>query len=219
MIEDHYLPLDQLLPDLANYNLHSPEQVALLASQILAVGFTAPFLVGTNRTICAGHRRRLALLKLRADNHAEPDGVKPGWLVPCRVGDWTEVQRLKVLIGDNVDPAAIDYDTEKLTALLATLSNQGELEGSGYDEARLEELLGGLAGEGVDPNAEWEGMPEFEQPDAMPYRTIDVHFADEEAAQDFARLIGQGLTEKTKYVWHPEQKAKSERQQYECDEP
>lgn len=168
-IRDEYLPLDSLLPDTANYNQHAPESIALLASQIVSVGFTAPFLIDANtRLIAAGHRRRLALFKLRADGHAEPEGVKPGWQVPCRVGDWSEIQRLKVLIGDNPDPARIDYDGERLTALLSELSNAGELDGSGYDEARLEALIGELAATGEAPDFGTGGLREGVDPDEVP---------------------------------------------------
>lgn len=49
----------------------------------------------------------------------------------------------------------------------------------------------------------WKGMPEFEQEDNPTYKTIYVHFRSEEDYQEFAKLIGQNLTEKTKSIWHP----------------
>lgn len=49
----------------------------------------------------------------------------------------------------------------------------------------------------------WQGMPEFNQPDAGPFRTIKVHFNDQAAVDAFAKLIGQNLTEQTKWVWYP----------------
>lgn len=230
MIQNDVLPLDELLPDTANYNRHSPENVALLASQILAVGFTAPFLVDAKtRMIAAGHRRRLALLKLREEGHPEPDGVQPGWCVPCRVGEWTELQRLKVLIGDNVDPARLDYDGERLTELLGVLAEQGELGGSGYSDERLAELVEELAAEqagagrgsgaGVDPNSEWDGMPEFVQDDMTPHRTLHVHFADEAAVQDFQRLIEQEFSPEARYIFHPRQARESFTGLRYADEP
>jgi hypothetical protein len=50
----------------------------------------------------------------------------------------------------------------------------------------------------------WVGMPEFEQKDNKTYKTIYVHFRNEEDYQEFAKLIGQKLTNKTKSIWHPE---------------
>ena len=50
---------------------------------------------------------------------------------------------------------------------------------------------------------EWEGMPEFVQEQQKPYAQIIVRFDNEEALQEFAGLIGQKLTNKTKSIWHP----------------
>ena len=213
MIQSQHVPLDRLLPDSRNPKQHDPENIKRLVSRIQAVGFTSPVLVDEKTGIlCAGHRRRLALHWLRENSFPEPDGIEPGWLVPARVGSWTELQALQVLVGDNEDPAEISFDQTNLTALLAELDQHGGLEGAGYDAARLDELIGELGGEyrgtgsGVDPNAEWDGMPEFDQPDATAYQTIKVHFCDDVAVAEFAALIGQDLTSQSKWIWHPEQK-------------
>jgi hypothetical protein len=50
---------------------------------------------------------------------------------------------------------------------------------------------------------EWVGMPEFVQEKQEPYSQIIVRFNSEEDLQDFAKLIGQKLTNKTKSIWHP----------------
>lgn len=62
--------------------------------------------------------------------------------------------------------------------------------------------LGG-AGEGDNIDGLWQGMPEFGQDDLSPHRTLNVHFASDEDAMAFAELIGQRLTDKTKYIWYP----------------
>ena len=50
-------------------------------------------------------------------------------------------------------------------------------------------------------------MPEFHQ-SPKAHRSLLVHFETAEAVEDFERIIGQSLSEKTKYIWHP----KKERQ-------
>lgn len=50
---------------------------------------------------------------------------------------------------------------------------------------------------------EWQGMPEFIQEDKQPIQTIVVSFETKEDVQDFAELIGQKLTYKTKSIWFP----------------
>ena len=49
----------------------------------------------------------------------------------------------------------------------------------------------------------WTAMPEYEQKDNPTHKTIYVHFRSEADYQEFAKMIGQNLTEKTKSIWHP----------------
>jgi hypothetical protein len=49
----------------------------------------------------------------------------------------------------------------------------------------------------------WKGMPEFDQEDNPTYKTIYVHFRNEEDYKEFAKIVGQTLTDKTKSIWHP----------------
>lgn len=49
----------------------------------------------------------------------------------------------------------------------------------------------------------WEGMPEFVQEKQTPYAQIIFRFNSEEDLQNFAKVIGQKLTKKTKSAWHP----------------
>lgn len=49
----------------------------------------------------------------------------------------------------------------------------------------------------------WQGMPEFVQEDDPPYKKLIINFRNEEDYKQFADLIKQKLTEKTKSVWFP----------------
>ena len=60
--------------------------------------------------------------------------------------------------------------------------------------------------DGVDENSvevAWNDMPEFVQEKQEPYSKIIVRFENEEDLQEFATMIGQKLTAKTKSIWHP----------------
>lgn len=48
-----------------------------------------------------------------------------------------------------------------------------------------------------------KGMPEFVQKDNPPYKTIYLHFRNEEDYKSFAKLVKQNLTNKTKSIWYP----------------
>lgn len=50
---------------------------------------------------------------------------------------------------------------------------------------------------------EWVDMPEFVQPKKEAYKTLIIRFNNEEDYQEFATLIDQKLTNKTKSIWHP----------------
>jgi hypothetical protein len=52
--------------------------------------------------------------------------------------------------------------------------------------------------------SEWQGMPEFVQGRTRPYSTLIVRFDSEEDLQEFAQIISQKLTSKTKSIWHPQ---------------
>jgi len=55
----------------------------------------------------------------------------------------------------------------------------------------------------INCETEWVGMPEFVQEKQTPYSMITVRFDSEKDLQEFAKLIGQPLTNKTKSIWHP----------------
>lgn len=73
-----------------------------------------------------------------------------------------------------------------------------------YQPANLAEFLGM---DDEDDTKEWQkhwvGMPEFEQEDNAPYKKLIVSFRNKEDYDEFATMIGQKLTEKTKSIWHP----------------
>jgi len=47
-------------------------------------------------------------------------------------------------------------------------------------------------------------MPDFDHEDKTSFQSIHVHFADPEAVEEFATLIGQKLSDKTRSIWYPE---------------
>lgn len=54
-----------------------------------------------------------------------------------------------------------------------------------------------------DQYPEWVGMPEFNQQEKEPFKTLMVRFETEQDYLDFQQRIGQQLTNKTKSIWHP----------------
>ena len=50
---------------------------------------------------------------------------------------------------------------------------------------------------------DWEGMPEFEQQDLSPKKSISVHFANYDDMRKFAKLVSQTVTPETQSIWYP----------------
>ena len=149
--------------------------------------------------ICAGNHRFLAARQLGFDT------------LPVTWIDCDDETALRVMIADNAttrrghdNPAAL---AELLAELAATETGLGA--GLGYDGDDLDSLLNDLAGMpqsagGVnDPNAEWEGMPEFNQPENPAFRTLIVHFDSPQSVADFAVKINQDFSAEAKYINYP----------------
>ena len=51
---------------------------------------------------------------------------------------------------------------------------------------------------------DWDGMPEFDQPEAEAWKVLKVRFRNEEDLREFAERIDQtNITLKTKGIWFP----------------
>lgn len=55
----------------------------------------------------------------------------------------------------------------------------------------------------MDWKDEWKDMPEFVQEKQEPFAKITFRFETEEDLNNFSKLIGQKLTNKTKSAWYP----------------
>jgi hypothetical protein len=49
----------------------------------------------------------------------------------------------------------------------------------------------------------WKGMPEYKQDDNGPWKTIKMHFRNEEDFNEFSKLTENNLSKKTKSAWYP----------------
>lgn len=183
-IADEYRALDSLAPHSLNYNAHGAQQVASLADAVRLVAFTAPIICRPDGVILGGHARRLALLKLREEGYPEPQGILPGWQVPCRVVECNAVDEKRILVTDNPDPAQIEYDSQALASLLSDLQSAEALSGTWYDEARLDELIGEIAREPEPGADEWgAALGNLPEGDKAPFQQMTFTLSDAQAEQ------------------------------------
>ncbi len=55
----------------------------------------------------------------------------------------------------------------------------------------------------IESENHWTDMPEFIQEKQKPFSQIVIRFNSEKDLNEFAKIIGQKLTPKTKSIWHP----------------
>lgn len=190
-----FMKVADLVPYAKNARLHNAEQVEKLTESLKEFGFTNPVLIDENNVIIAGHGRILAAERLgleqvpvRRLTHLDENQKKAYRLVDNRLaeigGGWDQV----LLSAEVVDLKTDNYDLDVL----------------GFDATYINSLLN--VGEVVNnPNAEWVGMPEFEQENQGPHRQIVIKFASDEAVEKFGQLIAQNISPATNYLWFPKQ--------------
>jgi ParB-like chromosome segregation protein Spo0J len=165
------------------------QQIASIAASIVQFGFTNPLLVDENHVLIAGHGRLAAAQQLGRTE-----------LPVIVLAGLSDTQKQALRIADNKLALTAGWDDDLLRAELMDLRDVGfDLALTGFGEMEVAQLFA----PDTDPLAEWDGMPEFEQADESAHQTIAVHFKDQAAVEAFAALIGQPLTNKTRFVWFP----------------
>lgn len=118
-----------------------------VAASIQEFGFGAPIVVqaGTNMII-AGHTRLKAALNL-------------GWKkVPCRILEITDRNAERLAIADNKTNEIADWNEEHLQEIMAKFEPE-ELEGLGFTDDELKDLLGDQESEGSEEEESFEELP------------------------------------------------------------
>ena len=146
-----YLPLSEVGRAPRNPNGHD---LPALRSSIRRHGFVEPVIVD-ERTgfLLGGHGRLDTLVEMEASGEAPPPGVhstKAGWTVPVVLGYSSEndAEAEALLLAMIALPRAGDVHQQLLTEMLSDLaaSDRG-LDGTGYTNDDLTDLLSGAAGD------------------------------------------------------------------------
>lgn len=179
-----------------NYRKHPKAQLDHIQRSIVEQGFYRNVVVSQDMTILAGHGIVEAAKRL---------GMKRIPVVTLPIaGDSKRAMRL--IVGDNEIGGMAESDETKLAALLREVSTGdiAELVGTGFDDqsyATLMMLVGQT--QGNDPDAEWKGMPTFNQRDMSAKRSIIVHFKADKDVEKFVKALKIKVTPKTKFIWFP----------------
>lgn len=191
---------EQLLPNEMNYRLHPKRQQDALSGSLNELGWVDDVKVNKRTSELWGPNDRFVETLLDGHSRAKLALRKGEKSIPVKYLDLTpQEEALFLAVFDPITYMA-ETDSALLDALLREV-NTGE--------STLQELLEDMAVDaGIvppdDPNEHWRGMPEFKQEDQTSYQSIHVHFKSAEDRNDFAELVGQKLTEKTRSIWYPE---------------
>jgi len=130
-----WIAIDKLTPwaDNPRINDHAVEDVA---RSIQRFGFASPIIARTeNNEVIAGHTRLKAAIKLGLDK------------VPVRFMDLDPADARMLALADNRVAELADWDDDALATILRELDADGlNLDGLGWEESSLDEILNGLAG-------------------------------------------------------------------------
>lgn len=199
-------PIEKVRPYKKNPRNIPQSAIDKVATSLKEFGWRQPVVVDKRGIIVVGHARYLAAQALELES------------VPVHIAKNLTAKQVKAYrIADNRVGEEAEWDEDLLKSELEDLeAGEFDLTAIGFDEVECLQLL---AGEGEnDVEAEWQGMPEFEQPDATAHRQIIVNFKDDAAVDDFADKMGQKLTDKTRSIWHPEEEiARYADKQYAAD--
>ena len=188
-----YIDKNKIKPFKNNPRLHSEEQIEQIANSIAEFGFRIPIAIDENFTILAGHGRYRAAEIMNMSQ------------VPVvQHNDLSDVQKKAFIIADNKITLNSVWQNDILWDQVKDLDKLGfNLDILGFNDAELMPMLD--SNTVSDFSSEWEGMPEYNSEDLSAYRTIRVHFNTDEDVEAFAKKVGQDITEKTKFIYFPEE--------------
>lgn len=193
--------IEDLVLDPRNANRGTERGAAMLESSLREFGAGRSILVDKNGVVIAG-------------NKTFEQAVAMGFEIETVISDGSKlvvVQRSdieidsprgrRLAIADNrAGEISLRWDSDVLAEMLNR--DKASLEGM-FREDELAAMLGNAGESAFDAAAEWEGMPEYENENKKPAAELLVYFATAEDKVSFGDLIGQGVTVKTKEIWHP----------------
>jgi hypothetical protein len=184
--------------DPANRRLHGDRNLGMVTDALRQVGAARSIVVDEDNVILAGNgvTQAAAAAGITKVRFIDAGGDE---LIAVRRSGLTADQKRSLALFDNRTSELAEWNVEQLAADLKS----GEDLSAFFLDGELAAM--GLAGQAVaDPQAEWSGMPEFEQTDIKPFRSIAVHFKDADAVRDFEQLLGRPLTDE-RFLWIPQQ--------------
>jgi hypothetical protein len=196
------MKLSDLKQDTMNANKGTPRGRKVLASSLEQYGAGRSVLIDRDGNLIAGNKtaQQAANAGIEDVIVVQTDGTQ---LVAVQRTDLSmdDPKALGLAVADNrSSEVGLQWDADVLKELSVDLDLQPY-----FTEAEFADLTGTALPDPDDAEDEWDGMPEADNEDVAK-RHLTIHFLTEQDVQDFANLIQQSITDKTKYIWYPLQK-------------
>ena len=195
--------ISELIPDHANANKGTERGRYALEASLRQYGAGRSILLDKNGRIIAGNKTVEVAADVGLDDVliVQTDGTKIVAVQRTDLDIDSPEGRGLAYADNRVGELSLSWDAEQV---LADLNAGMDLSGLFFD-FEIDKILG-REGEPLDPNAEWQGMPEFHQEDVFgAVATVKVHFASEQALTEFSKLVGQTVNKESKFIWYPKQ--------------
>jgi hypothetical protein len=187
------IEINKIKVDLDNPNQMTEAQFTALKENIGKYGYLVPIIVDKNFNIADGEHRYLAYKEM---------GMKE---IPAYVLDIKDPDRrlLRQVMNKLKGEHDFEKDKDEFKILTEKLSVEDikKLIGPVVD---LDHYLEAIQLDDI--KDEWIGMPAFDQKDLTAKFQILVSFKDEKAREDFGKAIGRKFTDRTRFIWYPQQK-------------
>lgn len=192
--------LTDFTPDLCNANKGTVRGLAMLEDSLRKYGAGRSILVDKHNRIIAGNKTAESAVDI---------GLTEAIVVPTDGKQLVVVQRTDIdldtpqgrelAIADNrVGELDLAWSADELSAL----ANDGVDLSQFFNDGELAHVLN--MGDELDYQRAWQGMPEFDNPDALgAYASVKVHIANEADLIRFAALMEQTVSKETKWIWFP----------------
>lgn len=184
--------IETLSQDPDNVRIHDERNIHAIKLSLEKFGQQKPIVVDKNNVVVAGNGTLIAATKL-------------GWeKIDIVQTELSGIDLVAYAIADNRTGELAVWDEEKLLKTMNLLQIDDTIDSvvTGFSPVDLDQM--GIAFASTDIMELWEGMPEFDQEDKTAYRSITVHFHNEDAIKDFEEKLELSLPKKAKYIWLPE---------------
>jgi hypothetical protein len=209
--------ISDLIPDHANANKGTERGRYALEASLRQYGAGRSILLDKNGRIIAGNKTVEVAADVGLDDVliVQTDGKQIVAVQRTDLDIDSEAGRGLAYADNRVGELSLEWDAEQVIADL----NAGVDLSALFFDFEIDRILG-REGEDFDPNAEWQGMPEFEQNRCdSAIAMIIVRIASELDLANFSRLMQQNVTIETKSIWYPKKDKSAYGATLTSDEP